>query len=84
MISWIFLAFFGLIIGMLVRFIHPGEEPSGCLPTIGIGITGSYIGGAINWALGNGNGPISTSGITMSIVGGVIFCYLYNYIKNKK
>ncbi len=65
---------FGLIIGLIAKWIHPGEEPVGFLPTMGIGIAGSFTGGAINFLLGSAFGP---AGFIMSIVGGVLFCYIY-------
>lgn len=53
---------FGLIVGMIAKAIHPGEDPIGFLPTIGIGVVGSYIGGAINWLLDMGSSPFEPSG----------------------
>ena len=76
-ISWIV---FGLIVGLIAKAIHPGDDPVGFLPTIGIGIAGSFIGGGINWLMGAGT-LFGTSGIIMSIVGGVIFCFLYSRYK---
>lgn len=41
----------GLVIGALGRLVVPGPTPLGCLGTIGVGILGSVIGGAIARAL---------------------------------
>jgi uncharacterized membrane protein YeaQ/YmgE (transglycosylase-associated protein family) len=65
---------FGLIVGMIAKAIHPGEDPIGFLPTIGIGVVGSYIGGAINWLLDMGSSPFEPSGFLMGIIGGIIAC----------
>ena len=73
-LSWIV---YGLIVGLLAKALHPGSDPVGFLPTIGVGIAGSYIGGLINYLLGGG-GEFSASGILMGVVGGVIFCWLYS------
>jgi uncharacterized membrane protein YeaQ/YmgE (transglycosylase-associated protein family) len=67
---------FGLIIGLIAKAIHPGEDPIGFLPTCGIRIAGSYIGGFINFLLGKAE-LFSMSGMVMSILGGVIFCWIY-------
>lgn len=67
---------YGLIVGLIAKFLHPGEDPVGFFPTIGIGIAGSYIGGFLNFVLGRGD-PFSPSGLIMGIIGGVIFCYGY-------
>jgi uncharacterized membrane protein YeaQ/YmgE (transglycosylase-associated protein family) len=68
---------YGLIVGVIAKALHPGEDAVGFLPTVCIGVAGSYIGGSINWLLGYGNGPFSTSGLLMGVVGGVVFCWLY-------
>ena len=75
---------YGFITGTSAKLLHPGEDPVGFLPTIGIGVAGSYIGGFINWLLGANGNPFSTSGIIMGIIGGVIFCWIYrNYRINR-
>lgn len=68
---------YGLIVGLLAKLAHPGEDPIGFLPTIGIGIAGSYIGGFLSWAMGSGISPFSPSGILMGSIGGTIFCWIY-------
>jgi uncharacterized membrane protein YeaQ/YmgE (transglycosylase-associated protein family) len=73
-LGWII---YGLFVGLIAKALHPGEDPIGFLPTVGIGVVGSYIGGFINWLLGAGSGPFCASGILMGIVGGVLFCWLY-------
>lgn len=73
-LSWLV---YGLIVGLLAKAVHPGEDPVGFLPTIGIGIAGSYVGGFIHYLLGGGGHPFSPSGILLGTVGGVLFCWLY-------
>jgi uncharacterized membrane protein YeaQ/YmgE (transglycosylase-associated protein family) len=74
---------YGLIVGAIAKLIHPGEDPVGFLPTLGIGVAGSYVGGLINWIIGAGS-AFSPSGILMGIVGGVICCWIYrNYRLSK-
>ncbi len=68
---------YGLIVGLFAKILHPGEDPIGFLPTIGIGVAGSYIGGFINWLMGSGMSPFSPSGLLMGVIGGVIFCWIY-------
>lgn len=69
---------FGLVVGLVAKAIHPGDDPIGCLPTIGIGVAGSFVGGGINWLIGMG--PITPgntfhpAGMFLSILGGVLCC----------
>lgn len=80
-LGWII---YGLVVGLLAKALHPGEDPIGFLPTIGIGVAGSYIGGFLSWVIGAGASPFGASGIIMGTIGGVIFCWLYrNYRLNR-
>lgn len=74
---WIF---YGLVVGLLAKALHPGDDPVGFLPTVGIGIAGSYVGGLINFALGKGE-AFSSSGIIMGIIGGVLFLAVWRWWK---
>jgi uncharacterized membrane protein YeaQ/YmgE (transglycosylase-associated protein family) len=49
------------------------------LPTIGIGVAGSFVGGVINWFLGVGISPFEPSGFLMSILGGVLFLVAWRW-----
>jgi uncharacterized membrane protein YeaQ/YmgE (transglycosylase-associated protein family) len=78
MFGWIL---YGLVVGCLAKFLMPGDDPKGILPTIGIGVAGSFVGGAINWMLSMG-GPMQPAGIVMGVVGGMVFCWVYRtYLK---
>jgi uncharacterized membrane protein YeaQ/YmgE (transglycosylase-associated protein family) len=63
---------FGFVVGLIARALHPQDAPVGCLPTIGVGVAGSFIGGGINWLLGFGHSPFEPSGFLMSILGGFL------------
>lgn len=73
-LGWII---YGLIVGVVAKFIHPGDEPKGFLPTVGIGISGSFIGGFLKYIFGMGHSPFEPSGLIFGIIGGVIFCWVY-------
>lgn len=68
---------YGLFVGYIVKKIHPEEDLIGFVPTLGIGVAGSYIGGAINWLIGFGHEPFAASGILMGILGGLVLCVIY-------
>lgn len=83
MMSFLLWIVFGLVIGLVSKAIHPGEEPVGFLPTVLIGIAGSFLGGSVNYLLSSGNSQFRPAGILMSIVGGILFCALWRYFKLK-
>ncbi len=51
-ISWIV---FGLIAGIIAKFIMPGKDPGGMIITSLIGIAGGVLGGGISTWLGYGD-----------------------------
>jgi uncharacterized membrane protein YeaQ/YmgE (transglycosylase-associated protein family) len=78
LLSWLI---YGLIVGYIAKKLHPGEDPVGFLPTLGIGVAGSFIGGFLHWAIGFGGHPFQSSGIIFGILGGVIACVIWRQIK---
>lgn len=44
----------GLAAGALARFVLPGRDPIGCLPTLIVGVAGAYLGGFLATLLGFG------------------------------
>ena len=68
---------FGLIIGVLARFMIPGRDPMGWLATIGLGILGSFVGGGIAFMLRLGGQPYGPAGWIFSIIGAVVTLLLY-------
>lgn len=71
----------GLVAGLLARAIVPGKDAMGILPTLVLGIIGSFVGGFLA-ALFTGSKILefNSSGILMSIVGAVVALLIYNRI----
>ena len=72
-ISWVV---FGLVVGVIAKFLVPGKDPGGFLVTVLIGIAGSIAGGAISHLL-PWSAAYAPAGWIMSIVGAVILLLLY-------
>jgi uncharacterized membrane protein YeaQ/YmgE (transglycosylase-associated protein family) len=69
----------GLLAGLIARALVPGKDSMGILPTLLLGIVGSFVGGAI-WALFSDDRILDfqTGGLILSVVGAVIALLLYN------
>ncbi len=67
---------FGLIVGVIARFLHPGKDPGGFIVTVLIGIAGSLLGGFIGRMLGF-YGPGEAAGLIMSVIGAIILLVIY-------
>lgn len=80
-LSWIVL---GLIAGALAKLITPGNDPGGCLLTIGLGIAGAAIGGWIGTQLGFGSVTgIDLRSLGLAIAGSVILLVLLRVIRRR-
>ena len=67
---------FGLVVGVVAKFLTPGRDPGGFFVTILIGIIGAMLGGFIGRGLGwYGEGdPV---GFVMAVVGSIILLVLF-------
>ena len=75
-LAWILL---GLIAGTLAKWILPGRDPSGCIFTIFLGITGALVGGLIGAYLGWGGvsqGSLDLRSIGIATLGAVVLLVL--------
>lgn len=72
-IGWIV---FGLVVGIVAKFLTPGRDPGGFVITAIIGIVGALIGGFLGRAVGwyREGDPI---GFVMAIVGAIVLLLLY-------
>jgi uncharacterized membrane protein YeaQ/YmgE (transglycosylase-associated protein family) len=72
-LSWIF---FGLIVGIVGKFLMPGRDPGGIFITILIGIAGSLVGGFLGRVLGlyREGDPV---GFIMAVIGAIVLLVLY-------
>ena len=77
--SWILM---GLIVGLIAKFIMPGNDPGGFIITILLGIAGAFFGGYIGSVLGLGAVTGFNLGSLLLAVGGaVLLLIIYRRIK---
>ncbi len=82
----ILLLIVGAIAGFLARAIVPGRDRMGIIPTIVLGIVGSFIGGFLGAVLFGKDaleGLLQPSGIIGSVIGAVIALLVYNAATKK-
>ena len=78
-LSWILL---GLIVGVLAKWLMPGNDPGGLFITIGIGIAGAFVGGYIASLLGIATvGGFSLGGIAVATGGAMLLLFGYHRLK---
>jgi uncharacterized membrane protein YeaQ/YmgE (transglycosylase-associated protein family) len=72
----------GLVVGLLARFLMPGDDKMGLILTTVLGVGGSlaatYAGQALGWyTAGEGAGFIA------SLVGALVLLFIYNAVRKK-
>ncbi|HKF41217.1 MAG TPA: GlsB/YeaQ/YmgE family stress response membrane protein [Candidatus Acidoferrum sp.] len=83
MLSLIWTAIIGLIIGAVAKLIMPGKDPGGWIVTILLGLAGSFIAGYLGRLVGWYKEGQS-AGFIMSVLGAVLLLYLYRLFVAKK
>jgi uncharacterized membrane protein YeaQ/YmgE (transglycosylase-associated protein family) len=72
-IGWIF---FGLVVGIVAKFLMPGRDPGGFFMTALLGIVGALVAGFLGRLIGwYGDGdPV---GFVMAVIGSIILLAAY-------
>ena len=70
---------FGLVVGIVAKFIMPGQDPGGIVLTICLGIAGAVIGGWLGRVFGLYR-PGDATGFIMAVVGAVAILALYRVV----
>ncbi|MBF1995046.1 GlsB/YeaQ/YmgE family stress response membrane protein [Serratia symbiotica] len=79
-ISWII---FGLIAGILAKWIMPGRENSGFILTIVLGIIGAVVGGYISTIFGFGKvDGFNFGSFMVAVIGAIVVLYVYRKIRS--
>ena len=72
-IGWIV---FGLIVGIIAKFLMPGRDPGGFIITTLLGIAGALVGGFLGGLLGlyREGDPV---GYIMAVLGSIVLLLIY-------
>ncbi|WP_332624479.1 GlsB/YeaQ/YmgE family stress response membrane protein [Klebsiella grimontii] len=79
-LSWIV---FGLIAGIIAKWIMPGKENVGVIVTIILGIVGAVVGGYISTLFGFGKvDGFNFGSFVVAVIGAILILYIYNKVKS--
>jgi uncharacterized membrane protein YeaQ/YmgE (transglycosylase-associated protein family) len=78
-IAWIV---FGLIVGIVAKFLMPGRDPGGFVVTILLGIVGAIFGGFLGRLVG-WYGPGDPVGFVMAVLGAIALLIAYRLIARR-
>jgi uncharacterized membrane protein YeaQ/YmgE (transglycosylase-associated protein family) len=67
---------FGLVVGVVAKFLMPGRDPGGFVITIVLGIVGAFVGGFVGRMLGwyRDGDPV---GFVMAVLGAIVVLAVY-------
>ena len=79
-IGWIV---FGLIVGIVAKFLMPGRDPGGFVITAILGIVGALLGGYLGRAMGwyQEGEP---AGFIVAVIGAIIVLLLYRLLIGRR
>ena len=79
-IGWII---FGLIVGIIAKFLMPGRDPGGFVITAIIGIVGALLGGYLGRAIGwyREGEPV---GFVVAVIGSIVLLALYRRMVGRR
>ena len=73
---------FGLIAGILAKWIMPGKDPGGMILTILIGIAGAMVGGFLGNFLGYGGiSGFDMRSMGLAIGGALLLLFIFRMMK---
>jgi uncharacterized membrane protein YeaQ/YmgE (transglycosylase-associated protein family) len=74
-IGWIV---FGLVVGLVAKFLMPGRDPGGFVITAILGIVGALVGGYVGRLVGlyREGDPV---GFIMAVLGSIILLTIYRF-----
>ena len=83
MLGWIGWIIFGLIVGIVGKFMMPGRDPGGFIVTILLGIAGALLGGFVGRALGFYQEG-EPAGFIMAVIGAIILLAIYRAVVGRR
>jgi uncharacterized membrane protein YeaQ/YmgE (transglycosylase-associated protein family) len=70
---------FGLVVGIVAKFLMPGPDPGGIILTIILGIVGAMLGGWLGRVMGLYREG-EAAGFIMAVVGAIVVLALYRLV----
>jgi uncharacterized membrane protein YeaQ/YmgE (transglycosylase-associated protein family) len=76
---------FGLIAGILAKFLMPGNQPGGIIATVVLGIVGAVVGGFLGSLLGFGDlSGFDLRSMALAVGGGIVVLFLYGLATRRR
>lgn len=81
-LTWIAL---GLVVGALAKFLMPGKDPGGLIPTLLIGVAGAFVGGWLGTQLGFGDVTgFNLPSVVLSTGGALLLLFAWRTLRGRR
>lgn len=81
-LTWVAL---GLVVGALAKFLMPGKDPGGLVPTIAIGVAGAFVGGYLGTRLGFGDVTgFDVRSVVLATAGALLLLFGWRTLRGRK
>ena len=77
--SYLWMAFIGMVVGAIAKLLMPGRDPGGFIVTMLLGIAGSVVAGILGRTVG-WYSEGQPAGIIASIIGAILLLVVYRAI----
>lgn len=77
---------FGLIAGIIAKFLTPGRDPGGCIITMLLGVVGAFVGGLI-YSLLTGRpfvAQFSLGSMFVAVGGAIVVLLIYRAVSGRR
>jgi uncharacterized membrane protein YeaQ/YmgE (transglycosylase-associated protein family) len=80
--SWII---FGLIAGVIAKWLLPGRDPQGCIVTMALGVAGGIVGGFLGTQMGLGTvDAFDFRSLALAVGGTMVLLYIHRNLMQRK
>lgn len=86
LMGWVLIVVFGLIVGLVARWIVPGAAPGGCVADIIVGILGALIGGWLYRVFGHvspAQFAFSLPSFVCALIGAIVLLFLLRLLRGR-
>jgi len=86
LIGWVLIVVFGLIVGLVARWIVPGAAPGGCLADAIVGILGALIGGWLYRLFGHvspAEFQFKLPSMVCALIGAIVLLWLLRLVRGR-
>lgn len=81
--NWLYIILIGFVVGLLARFLKPGDDSMGIIATTLLGIAGALVAGWIGQALG-WYAPGQPAGFIGALLGAILLLVVVGLFRRKR